>query len=290
MEGWILHSLRMPAETSFTALASGSADPAFRVRRGRIRQSIMGWTYAPMPVPNLARLCRDIGLVAMEGVDPQHYPLIRGLGLEIALVGSHGFAKGPFNPANREHVVSRLREGIDLAVAHGSRRVITFTGMREPGISDEAGIRHCVEAWKEIIPYAESKQVDLCLEHLNSRDLGHPMKGHPGYFGDDVDLCARLVRQVDSPRMKLLFDFYHVQVMHGDVVRRYRELQPMIGHLHVAGVPGRGELDGEQELNYPAILKVVADSGYEGFVAQEFLPTWRDRELALRHAVAVCDV
>jgi len=277
-------------ESSFAELAMTAADPKFRVRNGRIRQSIMGWTYNPMPVPELARLCRDIGLVAMEGVGPEHYPLIRDLGLEIALVGSHGFAKGPFNPANREHVVSKLSEGIELAVKCGSKRVITFTGMREAGITDDAGARHCVDVWKEIMPLAESKGIDLCLEHLNSRDLGHPMKGHPGYFGDDVDLCARLIRQVDSPRMKLLFDFYHVQVMHGDVVRRYRELQPIIGHLHVAGVPGRGELDSTQELNYPAVMRAVADSGYSGFVAQEFLPTWPDRALALRHAAAVCDV
>lgn len=274
----------------FSALGREAADPKFRVRHGRIRQSIMGWTYSPMPVPELARLCKDIGLVAMEGVDPQHYPAIRALGLEIALVGSHGFAKGPFNPANRAHVVEKLREGIVTAVKHGSKRVITFTGMREPGISDAQGMRNCVEAWKEVIPEAEKAGVDLCLEHLNSRGFDHPMKGHPGYFGDDVDLCARLVREVDSPRMKLLFDFYHVQLMHGDVIRRYRALQSVIGHLHVAGVPGRGELDSGQELNYPAIMKAVADSGYTGFVAQEFLPTWPDRELALRHAAAVCDV
>lgn len=280
----------MPSETLFGALAPAAADPKFRVRNGRIRQSIMGWTYNPMPVPELARLCREIGLVGMEGVDAQHYPLIRELGMEIALVGSHGFAKGPFNPANREAVVAALRQGIDTAVNFGSKRVITFTGMREPGITDEAGAKHCVETWKEVMPYAEEKGVDLCLEHLNSRDLGHPMKGHPGYFGDDVGLCARLVRQVDSPRMKLLFDFYHVQVMHGDVIRRYRELQSIIGHLHVAGVPGRGELDSTQELNYPAVMRAVADSGYTGFVAQEFLPTWTDRVLALRHAVALCDV
>lgn len=280
----------MSTEHPFAGLDRSAADPKFRVRHGRIRQSIMGWTYNPMPVPELARLCKEIGLVAMEGVDPQHYPAIRELGLEIALVGSHGFSKGPFNPANRAEVVQRLREGIETAVKFGSKRVITFTGMREAGITDEAGMKNCVEAWKEVIPLAEAKGVDLCLEHLNSRDLGHPMKGHPGYFGDDVQRCARLVREVDSPRMKLLFDFYHVQVMHGDVIRHYRELQPIIGHLHVAGVPGRGELDSTQELHYPAIMKAVVDSGYTGLVAQEFLPTWPDRELALRHSVAQCDV
>ncbi|MBX3745330.1 MAG: TIM barrel protein [Verrucomicrobiae bacterium] len=250
----------------------------------------MGWTYNPMPTLELARLCRDIGLVAMEGIDARHYPEIRDLGLEISLVGSHGFARGPFNPAHREHVVTRLREAIDLAVQVRCPRVITFTGMREPGISDDAGARHCVEAWKEIIPHAEAAGVDLCLEHLNSRDDSHPMKGHPGYFGDDVDRCADLIRRVDSPRMKLLFDIYHVQIMHGDVIRRMRQLRDLIGHVHTAGVPGRAELDATQEVNYPAVLRALLDLGYSGYVAQEFIPTWPDRALALRHAAWICDV
>lgn len=267
-----------------------AVDPGFRIRNRRIRQSIMGWTYNPMPTPELVRLCREIGFAAMEGIDAAHYPLVRELGMEVALVGSHGFSKGPLNPANREMVVESLRKGIETAVKFQARRVITFTGMREAGMPDAEAERNCVETWRAVMPYAERHGVDLCLEHLNSRDLGHPMKGHPGYFGDDVDRCARLVRGVGSARMKLLFDFYHVQVMHGDVIRRFRELLPIIGHLHVAGVPGRGELDGSQELNYGAVMRAVVESGYEGFVAQEFLPTWADRVLALRHAAAVCDV
>lgn len=277
-------------ESPFAPLSPTAADPAFRITRRRIRQSIMGWTFNPMPVPELARLCKDIGFAAMEGVDPIHYPLIRELGMEIALVGSHGFSEGPLNPKFRAKVVDSLRRGIETAARFGSRRVITFTGMRDASIPDAVAESNCVEVWKEVIPMAEKAGVDLCLEHLNSRDLGHPMKGHPGYFGDDVHRCARLVRRVDSPRMKLLFDFYHVQVMHGDMTRHFRELLPIIGHLHVAGVPGRGELDDSQEIHYPAVMRAVADSPFDGFVAQEFLPTWKDRALALRHAAAVCDV
>lgn len=280
----------MPDEAPTPSLAPAEANPAFRITRRRIRQSIMGWTYNPMPVPELARLCKDIGFAAMEGVDASHYPLIRELGMDIAIVGSHGFSEGPLHPKNRDKVVEALRRGIETATRFGSRRVITFTGMRDRSISDADAERHCVEAWREVMPMAEKAGVDICLEHLNSRELGHPMKGHPGYFGDDVDRCARLVRRVDSPRMKLLFDFYHVQVMHGDMTRRFRELLPIIGHLHVAGVPGRGELDDSQEIHYPAVMRAVADSPYDGFVAQEFLPTWKDRALALRHAAAICDV
>jgi hydroxypyruvate isomerase len=205
-------------------------------------------------------------------------------------VGSHGFTKGPFNPANHEMVETKLREGIDLAAKVNCKNVITFTGMRQPGISDEAGARNCVECWKRVIGYAEQKKINLCLEHLNSRDNTHPMKGHPGYFGDHVDFCVELIKQVGSPHMKLLFDIYHVQIMDGDVIRRIRQYKDYIGHYHTAGVPGRGELDDTQEINYPAVLRAIVETGYQGFVAQEFIPTWPDRLAALRHAAKVCDV
>ena len=250
----------------------------------------MGWTFNPMPTPELAKHCKAIGLVAMEGVEAEHYPMIRELGLAVSLVGSHGFAKGPFNPANHEFVESKLREGIDLAAQVHCRNVITFTGMREPGISDAAGARNCVECWKRVMAYAEQKKIHLCLEHLNSRDSSHPMKGHPGYFGDNVDFCIELIQRVGSPNMKLLFDIYHVQIMNGDVIRRLRLYQDYIGHYHTAGVPGRGELDETQELHYPAILRAILATGYTGYVAQEFIPTWPDPVLALRHAAQVCDV
>ena len=250
----------------------------------------MGWTYDPMPVPELARACKDIGLVAMEGIDARHYPMIKHLGLEISLVGSHGFGKGPFNPANHRFVEQKLREGIDLALEVGCNKVITFTGMREPGISSEEGADNCVNCWKRVIKHAEQKKVFLCLEHLNSRDNTHPMKGHPGYFGDNVDFCVELIKRVDSPNMKLLFDIYHVQIMNGDVIRRIRQYKDIIAHYHTAGVPGRGELVETQEVNYPAIMKAILDTGYNGYVAQEFIPTWPDRVLALRHAANVCDV
>lgn len=276
-----------------SAVAALGAEPVaapFRISNGRIRQSIMGWTFNPMPTPELARACKEIGLVAMEGVSAEHYPLIKELGMEISLVGSHGFARGPFNPANHEFVIEKLREGIDLAVKFGSKSVITFTGMREPGISDEQGAKNCVECWKKVIPYAEEKKINLCLEHLNSRDNTHPMKGHPGYFGDDVDFCVELIQRVDSPQMKLLFDIYHVQIMNGDVIRRLRKYKEVIAHYHTAGVPGRGELDENQEINYPAVMRAILETGYQGYVAQEFIPTWPDRIAALRHAARVCDV
>lgn len=263
---------------------------SYRIQNQRIHQSVMGWCFNPLPNPDLIRACHQMGMPAIEGISREHYPLVRELGMEIALVSSHGFGRGPFSSDNREFCVAELKKGIDVAVEFGSSNVITFTGMKEKGTTDKQGEKNCVECWKEVIDYAEEKGVNLCLEHLNSRDDTHRMKGHPGYYGDDVDLCVDLIKRVDSPRMKLLFDIYHVQIMNGDVIRRIRRYHPYIGHYHTAGVPGRGELDDTQEINYPPILAAILETGYEGFVAQEFIPTWEDKLGALRHGVKVCDI
>ncbi len=268
----------------------GSVADDFRISNKRIRQSVMGWCFNPMKAVELARHCREIGLEAIEGISSNDYPAVRELGLKISLVSSHGFKNGPFSPQNHKMCAEKLRSSIDLAVAVGCPSVITFTGMREEGISDEQGAKNCVDLWKSVIGYAEEKGVNLCLEHLNSRDDSHPMKGHPGYFGDDVDFCVKLIEQVGSPNMKLLFDIYHVQMMNGDVIRRIRQYKDVIGHYHTAGNPGRGELDDTQEINYPPIMKSILETGYKGFVAQEFIPSWDDPVAALRHAASVCDV
>ncbi|MEK6257671.1 MAG: TIM barrel protein [Planctomycetota bacterium] len=276
--------------STISLAADPRVEPDYKIRHGRIRQSVMGWCFNPMPTPELAQHCRDIGLVAIEGIGAEHYPAVRKLGLKISLVSSHGFAKGPFNRENHEFCAAKLRASIDLAVENECENVITFTGMREKGITDEQGAQNCIDCWKQVIAYAEEKKINLCLEHLNSRDGSHPMKGHPGYFGDDVDFCVELIRKVDSPRLKLLFDIYHVQIMNGDVIRRLRQYKDVIAHYHTAGNPGRGELDEKQEINYPAIMQAILDTGYKGFVAQEFIPTWPDKVEALRHAAKVCDV
>lgn len=271
-------------------ISRAAADPAYRIRNSGIRHSVMGWCFNPMEAPVLARHAREIGLVGIEGIDRKHYPEVRRLGLDISLVGSHGFAKGPCNPAFRAEAVAKLDEAIDVAADVGSRKVITFTGMRFDGMDPERAADDCVAAWKQVLPKAERRGITLVLEHLNSRDGSHPMKGHPGYFGDDVEFCVRLIERVGSPNFKLLFDVYHVAIMNGDVIRRLRQHQDVIGHVHTAGNPGRGELDDTQEINYPAVMQALTGIGYHDFVAHEFIPTWDDPVLALRHAAMVCDV
>ena len=262
----------------------------YRIEHGRIHQSVMGWCFNPMPMETLIDACARMGMPAMEGVDRKFYPEIRKRGMQIAIVGSHGFKTGPFTRENHAECVAKLKDAIDVAAQFKSPNVITFTGMRQAGITDEQGSRNCVDCWKQVIGHAEQQGVNLCLEHLNTRDDTHPMKGHPGYFGDDVDHCVEMVKAVDSPNMKLLFDVYHVQLMNGDVIRRIRQYHDLIGHYHTAGAPGRGELDATQEINYPAVMRAILATGYTGFVAQEFIPTWEDKLGALRHGVKVCDI
>lgn len=263
----------------------------FKVRNGRIRQSVMGWCFNPMPTMELAKHCKEIGLVAMEGIDAKHYPAVRELGLKISLVsGGHGFRNGPCDPKNTETVINGIKKGIDLAADIGTKSVITFTGMKYKDMDPDKAAALCVETWKKVIPHAEKKGINLVLEHLNSRDDSHPMKGHPGYFGDDVDFCADLVNKVGSKNFKLLFDVYHVQVMNGDVIRRIKQYKDIIGHYHTAGCPGRGEIDDTQEINYPPILKTILETGYDGYLAQEFIPTWKNPIDSLRHAAEVCDI
>ncbi|MCA9249410.1 MAG: sugar phosphate isomerase/epimerase, partial [Planctomycetales bacterium] len=181
------------------------------VVHGRIRQSVMAWCFKPMPAQELARHVKALGMPAIEGLDIKLYPEMRELGLDIALVGSHGFSIGMCNPQHHEQCQRILRERVDLAAEMGYQRVITFTGMLPSGMPRATAFKHCVDGFREAAAYAGKKNVTLCLEHLNTRDDTHPMKGHPGYQGDDIDYVANIVRKVGSPRVKVLFDIYHVQ-------------------------------------------------------------------------------
>ncbi len=251
----------------------------------------MGWCFKErMDTMTLAKHCKDIGLIGMEGIETAAFKGVMDLGLKISLVGSHGFANGPCNPKFRDEVITKLTNAINLAADIGSKKVITFTGMKFNGMDHDKAIKNCLDVWKQVLPLAEQKGITLCLEHLNSRDGSKPMMGHPGYFGDDVEFCLELIKQIGSPNFKLLFDIYHVQIMNGDVIRRIRTHKDFIAHYHTAGNPGRCELDENQEINYHAIIKAIIETGYDDYLAQEFIPTWNDPVLALRHACMVCDV
>lgn len=256
----------------------------------------MGWCFKPMDMLELAVNCKRIGLEAMEGIDSKLYDPVTAMGLKISLVGSHSFKTGPLDPSNHSIVEKKLRHGIDLAVKYNVPNVITFTGMKKQGVSDKAAKKNCLDCWNRVLPYAEKNGIGLVLEHLNSRahlnpdGSVHPMKGHPGYWGDDIHQCADLVSAMGSDKFKLLFDIYHVQIMNGDLIANLEKYQSIIGHYHTAGNPGRRELDDRNEINYPAVMHAIKATGYQGYVAQEFIPTSDDPIKSLEQAYAVCDV
>ncbi len=258
------------------------------VTKGRINQSIVHWCFEKYwDVEKTCQIAKQLGCKSVELVEPEHWATLKKYGLVCAITSSHLFIEGMNNPEYQPMCIEKMRKAIDASSAAGFPNVITFTGSAGD-ISAEDGIKNCVNGYKEIIGYAEEKKVNLCLEILNSR-VAIEMQGHPGYQGDHTDYCIEIIKQVGSPRMKLLFDIYHVQIMDGDIITRIRQYKDYIGHYHTAGNPGRGELDDKQEINYKPIMEEIARTGYTGYVGQEFIPT-RDPLEGLTEAVVLCDV
>ena len=281
-------ALALGAASGLPRLGVARDEPAlYKAKNGRINQSVIHWCFKPMPVEELAGHAARMGIKSVELVGPEYWPALKKLGLICAITPSHGFAKGFAHKEQHAECLEMLRKRIDDSAEAGFPSVITFSGFRR-GISDEEGMTNMVEGLKQIAGHAEKKKVNLCLEMLNSR-VNIEMKGHPDYFCDKIEMAAEVCKRVGSERMKILFDIYHVQIMEGDLIARIKEFHPYIGHYHTAGVPGRGELDDTQEINYPAVMKTIVDTGYKGYVGQEFIPT-RDAVASLNEAVKLCDV
>ena len=232
---------------------------------------------------------------------PEHWATLKKNSL-VCAIAPNGMPGAPFmrgfnNPKFHDEVVERTSKTIDQCADAKFPSVIAFVGYKwtdpdDPksvAIAPDDAFANCVKGLKRLAAHAEKKGVTVCLEHLNTRDDSDPMKGHPGYQGDDLDFVVAVLKKVGSPRVKLLFDIYHVQLMHGDLIRRIEQTKELIGHVHTAGAPGRGELDDAQEINYPAVIKKLLDVRYTGYVGQEFIPT-RDPLAGLKQAVKTCDV
>jgi len=282
-------ALKGLAATAAFGLSAKGADESvpYRAKNGRIKQSVIPWCFKPMPEEELVQHAAALGLQSVELIDPKHWPLLKSLGMTCAIAGSHGFSKGFAHPEEHDECVKILRERIEQCAAASVPSVITFSGFRR-GLSTDEGQANMIAGLKRVVPFAEEKRVTICLEMLNSR-VATTMKGHPDYFCDDIERSVEVCKAIGSERMKVLFDIYHVQIMHGDVIARIKEHAPHIGHVHTAGVPGRGEIDETQELNYPPLMRALLEVGYTGYVGQEFIPV-RDKVASLAQAVRLCDV
>ncbi|MGI9177373.1 MAG: hydroxypyruvate isomerase family protein [Pirellulales bacterium] len=273
--------------------------------KGHINHSIVFWCFNvagdQWDMDKTCEVAKQLGVKSIELSGPETWSTIKKHGLTCA-IAPNGMPDAPFmkgfnNLRYHGQVIETTKKMIEACADAGIPAVIAFTGYKwhdadDPtsgAISLEEGAANCVKGLKEIAGHAEKKGVTICLEHLNTRDDTHPMKGHPGYQGDDVDYVAGIVRRVGSDRVKMLFDLYHVQAMNGDLIRRIEQCKDVIGHVHTAGNPGRGELDEQQEINFPAAMRKLVAIGYKGYVGHEFIPT-RDAFAGLKQAVEVCDV
>ena len=258
---------------------SDVADRASSEQGGGFRQSVCRWPFAKIPIRDFFKAVADLGLPAVDLLTPDEWPVAREFGLTCSMGSGLGgtIVDGLNDPANHEAIVKGLTAGIPRAADAGVPNLITFFGNRR-GRSDAEAIANSVAALRRVASVAEQHGVTVCIELLNSK------VDHKDYQGDRTPYGVAVVSQVSSPRVKLLYDIYHMQIMEGDVIRTLRDNQQWIAHYHTAGVPGRHEIDDSQELYYPAIFRAIRDTGFTGHVAHEFIPT-RDPIAALGEAV-----
>jgi hydroxypyruvate isomerase len=283
-------------------VALANTTQAAPMLKGQIRHSVCAWCFTARGKKwTLEEVCQNsktLGATSVELLGAADFGLLAKHGLSCAITSNGmGFTHGYNNLAHREELVTKTKAAIAATAAAKFPSVIGFIGMKwnkpkDPTsgeISLDDAFKNCVEGIKLVAGDAEKAGVNLCIEHLNSRDGSDPMTGHPGYQGDDLDFVCKVLRAVGSPRVKLLFDIYHVQIMHGDLIRRLGECADVLGHIHTAGNPGRGELDESQEIAYPAVMRKLVALKYTGYVGHEFIPT-RDPLAGLAQAIEVCDV
>jgi len=250
-----------------------------------IKQSINLNCFARNGVPHekVIRRAAEIGYRSVEMMGQEHWGLVRELGLDIAIIGGHRPLPVGFNhKENHDSAVDQMLASIELAAANGIPALICFSGNRK-GVSEEEGRDNCIEGLRRVIGAAEEKGITVCMELLNSK------VNHKDYQCDRVAWGVEVCKGVGSPCMKLLFDIYHVQIMEGDLIRNIRDHIDYIGHFHTAGNPDRRDLDDQQEIYYPAVMRAIAATGYEGYVGHEFVPK-ADPLAALQAAFDVCNV
>jgi len=262
--------------------AGMASDTEKIVKNGRINQSVSRWCYGKIPLDDFCVAVKNMGLNAIDLLGPNDFPTLKKHGLVCSMIETHGLKKGINTKDNHAECISKIRSAIDAAAEYGFPNVISFPGNRN-GTSDEEGIENSVAALKQVVGYAEEKKVTICLEYLNSK------VNHKGYMFDNMNWGVQVCKKVGSERVKILYDIYHAQIMEGDIIRTIQNYNQYIGHYHTGGNPGRNEIDDTQELYYPAIMRAVVETGFEGYVAHEFVPR-RDPLTSLAQAVQICDV
>jgi hydroxypyruvate isomerase len=253
--------------------------------KGNITHSVCRWTYSFLTLDELCVVAKDIGLKAIDLIGPKEWDVLKKHGLDSSMCNGAeiSLTEGFNDPKYHDTLVKNYTEHIDLVSKAGYKNLICFSGNRK-GMDDETGLKNCVEGLKKVIGHAEKKGVVLQMELFNSK------VNHKDYMADKSAWGVELCKRLGSENFKLLYDIYHMQINEGDIMHTIAENHQYFGHYHTAGVPGRHELDDNQELNYPAIMAAIVETGYKGYVAHEFIPVAQDKIGSLRQAVNVCDV
>ena len=252
---------------------------------GKIKHSVCRWCYQDIPLQEFAKACSEIGIEAIDLLKPSEWAIVEKEGL-VCSMATDDFAnitEGFNDLKNHAQLQEKYKGLIKKASKHKIKNVICFSGNRN-GMDDETGIINCIKGLTPLLEYAQELNVNLVMELLNSK------VDHKDYMCDHTEWGVKLAKRLDQPNFKLLYDIYHMQIMEGDVIRTIRENHQYINHYHTGGVPGRNEINDSQELNYPAIMEAIHDTGFEGFVAQEFIPTYDDKLAALREGIRICDI
>ena len=253
--------------------------------KGKVNHSVCRWCYESIPLEDLCKAAKNIGLSSIELVGPEEWPMLKKYGLTSALPWGAGKGIGQgFNDLKlHDELVKSYEDILPKVAAAGYNQIICFSGNRN-GLDDEQGIKNSAIGLKRLMNAAEKHKVTIVMELLNSK------VDHKDYQCDHTEWGVALCDAVGSDRFKLLYDIYHMQIMEGNVIANIKKYNKYISHYHTGGVPGRNEIDESQELYYPAIMKAIVDTGYKGFVAQEFIPKRPDKLASLKQGVQICDV
>jgi hydroxypyruvate isomerase len=287
----------MDRRTAVGAMLAGAAAVGARVQaqpegeprevhahRGPLKQSICRWCYGGMDLPTLCRHAKELGYKSIEILGEADWAVVREHGLDCAVANGPVSIGGGINrPESHEKFVADCEALLPKVRDAGIPSMIIFSGNRHPDLTDEQGLEHCAAALERIVPIAEKTGVVIIMELLNSK------VDHGGYMCDRTPWGVKLVERIGSDNFKLLYDIYHMQIMEGDVIRTIRDNHQHIAHYHTGGVPGRREIDESQELYYPAICRAIVETGYTGYLGQEFIPS-RDPVESLKRAHAICNV
>jgi hydroxypyruvate isomerase len=253
----------------------------------KINHSVCAWCYDDLPLETLCEAAVNAGITSIDLLHPSQFETVKKYGLTCAMVGAISPDWDILRGWNRiEHhapLIAYYKQLIDATAEAGFSHIVCFSGNRN-GLDDLSGLENCAIGLKQLMPYAAQKNIVITMELLNSKI------DHPDYQCDHTAWGVELCKRVDSNHFKLLYDIYHMQIMEGDIVRTIQENHSYIAHYHTGGVPGRNEIDETQELYYPAIMQAIYDTGFRGFVAQEFVPKQADKLASLKRSIEICDI